>query len=156
MIVKRFLPLTLLSLATIFSTFTPLCGLIFSCGCRLTRADCNIHDRLAAHHCPWCVIPIPASSGTMLIICAAALVPAILLYRRSPRLLPALSVAMFGYAVAAAALSFLAAKHYDYPTWLRIPLTRQAEPSTSPTAQRSNTGCCGTPSDTPPPSAPAS
>jgi len=41
---------------------TPLCGLLFDCGCTWPWAGleshCNIHDPNAVHQCPWCVSSI--------------------------------------------------------------------------------------------------
>jgi len=41
---------------------TPLCGLLFDCGCTWPWAGleshCNIHDPSAVHQCPWCVSSI--------------------------------------------------------------------------------------------------
>ena len=38
---------------------TPLCGLMFDCGCTWPwmglDSHCNIHDQAAMHQCPWCV-----------------------------------------------------------------------------------------------------
>ncbi|PCI17054.1 MAG: hypothetical protein COB62_07680 [Piscirickettsiaceae bacterium] len=38
---------------------TPLCGLLFDCGCTWPWAGleshCNIHNPKAVHQCPWCV-----------------------------------------------------------------------------------------------------
>lgn len=38
---------------------TPLCGLMFNCGCTWPwqglDSHCNIHDSTALHQCPWCV-----------------------------------------------------------------------------------------------------
>jgi hypothetical protein len=40
-------------------TITPLCGLLFDCGCTWPwsglESHCNIHDSKAVHQCPWCV-----------------------------------------------------------------------------------------------------
>lgn len=41
---------------------TPLCGLLFDCGCTWPwsglESDCNIHDPAMAHQCPWCASTI--------------------------------------------------------------------------------------------------
>ena len=41
---------------------TPLCGLLFDCGCTWPwsglESHCNIHDEQAVHQCPWCVSTI--------------------------------------------------------------------------------------------------
>jgi hypothetical protein len=41
---------------------TPLCGLLFDCGCTWPWAGleshCNIHNDQALHQCPWCVSTI--------------------------------------------------------------------------------------------------
>jgi len=38
---------------------TPLCGLLFDCGCTWPwsglESHCNIHNSDAVHQCPWCV-----------------------------------------------------------------------------------------------------
>jgi len=38
---------------------TPLCGLLFDCGCTWPwlglESHCNIHNSEAEHQCPWCV-----------------------------------------------------------------------------------------------------
>ncbi|MEW5056879.1 MAG: hypothetical protein AB1Y25_04590 [Cycloclasticus sp.] len=38
---------------------TPLCGLMFDCGCTWPweglDSHCNIHDSTALQQCPWCV-----------------------------------------------------------------------------------------------------
>lgn len=42
-----------------FVVVTPLCGVLFNCGCEWPWAGlekfCNIHDPRALHQCPWCI-----------------------------------------------------------------------------------------------------
>jgi hypothetical protein len=54
---------------------TPLCGLLFDCGCTWPWAGladhCNIHDKDAIHRCPWCASPIAGTLSVGLSIVAA-------------------------------------------------------------------------------------
>lgn len=47
---------------------TPLCGLLFDCGCTWPWAGleshCNIHNSAAVHQCPWCVSTL-AGAGSV-------------------------------------------------------------------------------------------
>lgn len=51
-----------ITLAAIFIVITPLCGVMFQCGCTWPGlgldAGCNIHDIKAQHQCPWCASPL--------------------------------------------------------------------------------------------------
>jgi len=52
----------ILTLIATLVLITPLCGLLFDCGCTWPWAGleshCNIHNPEAAHQCPWCVSTI--------------------------------------------------------------------------------------------------
>jgi len=49
-----------LTFALFYMCFTPMCGAMYHCGCRLAFSKwgqvetCNIYDNTAAHRCPWC------------------------------------------------------------------------------------------------------
>ena len=47
------------TLAAMLVLITPLCGLLFDCGCTWPwqgfESHCNIHNPEAAYQCPWCV-----------------------------------------------------------------------------------------------------
>jgi hypothetical protein len=51
--VKRALAVLALALVLTAALFTPFCGLVHRCGCRLTEARCNIANPTGPH-CPWC------------------------------------------------------------------------------------------------------
>jgi hypothetical protein len=54
--------------------FTPLCGMLFRCGCTFlwsgAFSGCNIHQANTPH-CPWCAAPLLLQSLTFLLLCIA-------------------------------------------------------------------------------------
>jgi len=94
--------------------FTPLCGFVHRCGCRMTEARCNIANETGPH-CPWCQHRALAGAvlGTILVAQAGA---AWALRKRAPSRQAAGALAAFPVAgVLASALAWLPT---DYPHFL--------------------------------------
>lgn len=57
-----------LTLITTLILITPLCGLLFQCGCDWLWSgldtDCNFYQPAAKHHCPWCASKITGLLST--------------------------------------------------------------------------------------------
>lgn len=71
---------TISGIAVLISTVisvTPLCGLLFQCGCDWPwaglDAKCNFYKPGAHHHCPWCASPITGIFSTGLAITGGVL-----------------------------------------------------------------------------------
>ncbi len=111
-----------LTLMAALVAITPLCGLLFQCGCdwpwRGLDAGCNYYRTAAAHRCPWCVSlggGILSSGLAVAVGLWAALVAPV-------RSLPALRAVllrgvcgMLGFVLAASAAAVLAAAAQGYP-----------------------------------------
>ena len=67
---KRYSALTTLIISLII--ITPLCGLLFQCGCdwpwRGLDADCNFYKSHEKQHCPWCASMLTGILATGLAI----------------------------------------------------------------------------------------
>ena len=65
---------TFLLIALIIILVTPLCGMLFNCGCSWPWSgldqNCNFHQTDARHRCPWCNSEIAAwiSIGSSLLL----------------------------------------------------------------------------------------
>jgi hypothetical protein len=98
---------------------TPLCGLLFACGCAWPWSgfffDCNYFDPGAKHRCPWCILPLAAGLPVILGMLAAWTGLGMPSFPKRPDYFARIGAGMLVYLCAALLLGWLAAQHRHYP-----------------------------------------
>jgi len=119
---------------------TPLCGLLFDCGCTWPwqglESHCNIHKPEAVHQCPWCVSILAG-----IVSCGLAFLVGFLLAMKpmktgydirdsalaggqrrsvSPEVLKRIVTGLFGFVVVAVITGWLSGYLQGYPYFILV------------------------------------
>ena len=102
---------------------TPLCGLIFRCGCTLTTGSryCNIRNP-AGPYCPWCRDPRKSALSFAASVAGASALMRLALKLRGPGVMLPAAAGAFGFWLTLSAAGLITAKVSSYPVWYGIRL----------------------------------
>lgn len=111
---------------------TPYCGFMFDCGCSWPwdglESNCNVHDPLAEHHCPWCASLVSGVLSSAVSVLAALFVSTKLskslngLKASCPPIyfLFVLAAGIIAFLVVATATGWVAGTVQDYPVFMKF------------------------------------
>jgi hypothetical protein len=98
---------------------TPLCGLLFACGCAWPWSGfffgCNYFDPASAHRCPWCTLPLAGGLPVIFAVFASWTGVFASIWPKRPDFLIRTGAGILVFLCVALLSGWLAAHHRHYP-----------------------------------------